>query len=85
MKTIEALRQLQQLIEQWKREQYSLWNEETTIIEDDYRPRLEITMYIIRKLQLRKIFAFCEAYGLYIQIKVNPKDNNQVLIIISSI
>ena len=87
METIEALRQLQQLIKQWKREQYTLWSTEdiATLILDDLNPHLDISMCYLSKLQIRKLLAYCDAFGLYMQIEVNSKDNTKVLIIISSI
>ena len=87
METLEALRQLQQLIEQWKREQYTLWSTEdiATLIVDDLNPHLDISMSYLAKLQIRKLLAYCDAFGLNMQIEVNSKDNIKVLIIISSI
>lgn len=87
METIEALRQLQQLIEQWKREQYTLWSTEdiATLIVDDLHPHLDISKCYLGKVQIRKLLAYCDAFGLYMQIEANSKDNFKVLIIISSI
>ena len=87
MKTIEALRQLQQLIKQWKREQHTLWSTEdiVTLIVDDLNPHLYISTCYLAKLQIRKLLAYCDAFGLYMHIEVNSKDNIKVLIIISSI
>lgn len=87
METIEALRQLQQLIEQWKREPYTLWSTEdiATLIVDDLNPHLDISKCYLEKFQIRKLLAYCDAFGLHMQIEVNSKDNIKVLIIISSI
>lgn len=87
METIKALRQLQQLIEQWKREQYTLWSTEdiATLIVDDLNPHLNISTCNLAKSQIRKLLAYCDAFDLQMLIVVNSIDNIKVLIIISSI
>lgn len=87
METIQALRQLKQLIEQWKRDPYTLWSTEdiATLIVDDRNPHLDISMCLLTKSQIRKLLAYCDAFCLNMQIEVNSKDNIKLLIIISSI